>query len=136
MPHTTKISTLWIVVMFNMAFADILSFMYPGFLTQVQTGTIEGVTITPAFLLIAAVFVEIPIAMIFLSRVLAPTALRWTNVVAASVTALFIILGGSLTPHYIFFASIEVLALLYIAKLAWSLPGTPRAQRGAGEMPT
>lgn len=135
MPHTTKISTLWIVVMFNMAFADILSFMYPGFLTQAQTGTIEGVTITPEFLLIAAVFVEIPIAMIFLSRALPPISLRWTNLVAASVTLLFIILGGSLTPHYIFFASIEVLALLYIVKLAWSLPGTPRAQRSAGKVP-
>ena len=27
-----KLSTLWIFVMFNMIYADILSFMYPGFL--------------------------------------------------------------------------------------------------------
>ena len=33
-----KISTLWIVVMFNMAFADILSFITPGALQEIMTG--------------------------------------------------------------------------------------------------
>lgn len=32
-----KLSTLWIFVMFNMVFADIFSFMYPGFLKQIVT---------------------------------------------------------------------------------------------------
>lgn len=33
-----KISTLWIVVMMNMIFADILSFMLPGFLNDIMMG--------------------------------------------------------------------------------------------------
>ncbi|MGJ8528949.1 DUF6326 family protein [Maritalea sp.] len=114
-----QISTLWIVVMINMAFADILSFMYPTFLTQVATGTVDGVTITPMFMLIAAVLIEVGILMIYLSHVLKPKAARITNLVAVVITILFVVGGGSLKPHYIFFASVEVLALLYIARLAW-----------------
>ncbi len=121
MPRTTRISTLWIVVMFNMAFADILSFMDPTFLAQVATGSVEGVTITPMFLLLAAVLVEVAIVMIFLTRALSPRASRVANYVAAVITILFVVGGGSLKSHYIFFATIEVAALLYIAYLAKGL---------------
>jgi len=119
MPLANKISTLWIVVLFNMIFADLLSFMYPGFLAQIITGTVEGVTITPMFLLLAAIFIEIPILMIFLTKVLSPRTSRIANLVAVVITTLFVVVGGSLTPHYIFFGSIEVAALLYIAYLSW-----------------
>lgn len=115
-----KISTLWIVVMFNMVFADILTFISPDFLSQVATGTIDGITITPIFQLVAAIFVEVGIAMIFLTHILKPKLARITNLVAVGVTILFVVGGGSLAPHYIFFASIEVIAMLYIARLAWS----------------
>ena len=116
----TKISTLWIVVMFNMAFADIIGFVYPGTLDQLATGvTTDGIVITPAFLLVAAVLVEVGIAMIFLSRILPRKANRIANFVAVVLTTLFIVGGGSLQMHYIFFAGIEIIAMLYIAKLAW-----------------
>jgi len=120
MPIATKISILWVVVLFNMVFADILSFMVPGFLAQVATGIVEGITITPMFLLLAAVFIEIPILMIFLTRALSPRTSRVVNLVAVVITILFVIGGGSLKPHYIFMASIEVIAMLYIAYLVWS----------------
>jgi hypothetical protein len=116
----TKISTLWVVVLINMAFADILSFMDPQFLTQVATGTVEGVTITPMFLLVAAVFIEVGILMIYLSRALSRRASRVVNLVAVVLTILFVVGGGSLKPHYIFFASAELIAMFYIAYLAWT----------------
>ena len=65
-----KLSTLWIFIMFNMVFADIFSFMYPGFLKQIMAGNADGTQITPEFLLIAAMVTEISIAMVFLSRIL------------------------------------------------------------------
>jgi hypothetical protein len=40
------LSTLWIVVMFNMLFADILSFMVPGSLKEIMTGTATEFQIT------------------------------------------------------------------------------------------
>jgi hypothetical protein len=116
-----KLQALWIFIMFNMIFADIYSFMYPGFLRQVVAGgPVQGTHITPVFLLIAAVVTEIPISMVFLSRLLKYGANRWMNIISGVVTILWVIGGGSTILHYIFFASIEVLCSLIIIGLAWS----------------
>ena len=115
-----KLSTLWIFLLFNMVFADIFSFMYPGFLKQIVAGNaVDGTQATPELLLIAAVVTEISIAMVFLSRLLKYRANRWTNIIGAVITILWVIGGGSTTLHYIFFASIEVLCSLVIIWLAW-----------------
>ena len=127
MPIATTISTLWIVVLFNMVFADILGFMYPGVLAEIMTGTVEGVTVTPAFLLLAAVLIEIAIVMIYLTRVLPRKINRVLNLGAAFITAAFVIGGGTVKAHYIFFASVEVATLIYIAYLAWKWPARAHA---------
>ena len=114
-----RLSTLWIFIMFNMVFADIFSFMYPGALKQIMAGNAEGTQITPGFLLIAAIVTEIPIAMVFLSRLLKYGVNRWMNIIGGGVTILWVIGGGSTTLHYIFFASIEVVCSLVIIWLAW-----------------
>lgn len=112
-------STLWIFVMFNMVFADVLSFMNPDFLKEVATGYAGAVRITPGFLLIAAIMLEIPIIMIILSRVLKDGINRWVNIIASVITIAFVISGGSTVPHYIFFATIEVVCMLLIIWYAW-----------------
>jgi len=114
-----KLSTLWIFIMFNMVFADIFSFMYPGFLKQIMAGNADGTQITPEFLLIAAMVTEISIAMVFLSRLLKYGVNRWANIIGGVITILWVIGGGSTTLHYIFFASIEVVCSLVIIWLAW-----------------
>ena len=107
------ISTLWIVVMFTMIFADILSFMTPGMLKDVIEGSTE-IKITQPLLLIFAVLLQIPIVMIFLSRVLKHKINRILNVVASIITILFVIGGGSSFLHYFFFASVEVICMIGI----------------------
>jgi Family of unknown function (DUF6326) len=115
-----RLSTLWIFIMFNMVFADILSFMYPGALKEVLTGYAGGVHVTPGFLFGAAVVTEIPIAMIVLSRVLKHRVNRWANIVAGVITIAYVIGGGSLNQiHYIFFAAMEVACALLIVWYAW-----------------
>jgi hypothetical protein len=115
-----RLSLLWIFIMFNMVFADILSFMYPGALKEVLTGYAGGVHVTPGFLLAAAVVTEIPIAMIVLSRVLKHGANRWANIGAAVITIAYVIGGGSLDQiHYLFFAGMEVAGALLIIWYAW-----------------
>ena len=47
-----KISTLWIVVMFNMVFADILTMQIPGYARELVEGTAD-VEITEAMMLLA-----------------------------------------------------------------------------------
>jgi hypothetical protein len=57
--------------------------------------------------------------MIYLSKALPKKANRIANTIAALLTSVFILGGGSLSPHYIFFASIEILCLGYIVVLVW-----------------
>jgi len=116
-----KLSTLWVVVMFSMVFADILSFMMPGFLKELVEGSFE-IQITQGLLLVFATLLEIPIVMIFLSRVLKYRANRWANIVACAITIPFVIGMGSTDLHYIFFATIETVCMLLIVWYAWTWP--------------
>jgi Sec-independent protein secretion pathway component TatC len=72
--------------------------------------------------LIAAILLEIPIAMIFLSRVLRYRSNRWANIIAGAITIVFVIGGGSTDLHYIFFATIEVVTMALIVWYAWKWP--------------
>lgn len=121
--NRTRLSALWVVVMFSMVFADILGFMVPGVLRDIAAGQV-GVKVTQGMLLVFAVLLEIPIAMIFLSRILTPTANRWANTVAAVITTAFVIGGGSPYLHYYFFASVEVACMALIVGTVWSRRGS------------
>ena len=65
-----KISTLWIFVLFNYLYCDVMALMDTELLKQYITGNIGGIQITQGFLLGAAILMEIPISMVLLSRVL------------------------------------------------------------------
>jgi len=118
----TRISTLWIVVMINMAFADIVGFLAPA------AGPVSGpggVQITPGLLFVFAMLLEIPIAMILASRILKPKANRWANTAAAVITSVFVVGGGSMElPYYAFFATVEVACMALIIWSVWSKRGS------------
>jgi len=112
----TKLSTLWIVIMLNLIFADILSIMIE--LVNKNTLDIIGGNVTTT-MAIAAIITNIPILMIYFSRVLPYKSNRRLNIVAAFITIIYIVGGGSLLPHYLVIAGIEVLLLLSIIWIAW-----------------
>jgi hypothetical protein len=114
-----RISALWIVVLINMLFADILNFITPGTLQGIMTGYADSLRITPGILLAFAVLLEVPIAMVFLSLVLKYRINRVTNIVACVVTTAFTIGGGTANLHYAFFATAEVVCMLLIIWYAW-----------------
>ena len=118
------LSTLWIVVMINMAYADILGLFIPGALEEVAKTSVSTGTTIPQLMLGGAIMLEIPVAMIFLSRVLKQKVNRWVNIIASVITIVYVVGGGSLQPHYIFIATIEVVCMLLIAWIAlkWSTP--------------
>ena len=116
-----RLSTFWIFVMFNMVFADIVGFMDPGALEDIMTGN-TGIEITQGLLLVFSILLEIPIAMIVLSRVLGYRINRWANMIAAVITILFVVGGGSTSLSYMFFAAVEVLCMLLIIWYAWTWP--------------
>ena len=117
-----RVSTLWIVVMFSMVFADILGFMMPGVLQSMSAGQV-GVPVTQELVLVFAILLEVPIAMIFLSRVLKPGPNRWANTAAAVVTTAFVVGGGSPYLHYYFFATVEIACMALIVWSVWSRRG-------------
>jgi len=110
-----KLSTLWIVVMFNMIFADIYSIVVE--LTNMNTIDNQGDIKT--IMAIAAVVTNIPIFMIFLSRILKYKTNRLANIIAGFLTIVYVVGGGNTAPHYIIAATIEVVLLLIIIINAW-----------------
>ena len=107
----TKLSTLWIVVMLNLIFADILSIMVELINKNTLDDIIGEVTTTMA---IAALLTNIPILMVYFARVLPHKTNRLANIIAAILTTIYVVGGGSLVPHYIIIVSIEVTVLLGI----------------------
>ncbi len=112
-----KLSTFWVFVMFNMVFADIVGFLNPGALEEMI-----AMKPAPGLLLVFSILLEIPIAMIILSRLLRYSANRWANISAAVITILWVIGGGTMSVSYIFFATIEVACMLLIVWYAWMWP--------------
>ena len=115
-----KLSTLWVVVMFNMLAADVLSLFIPG--VHEDLAETAGETPISQLMLVGAIVMEIPIVMIFLSRILKYRVNRWANIIAAVITIVYVIGGGSTYPHYIFLATVEVLCMLLIIRYAWVWP--------------
>jgi len=113
-----KLSTLWIVVAINVAMADIL-----GITLQMMSGEPSEFKVSQVAMLIFAMIVEIPIAMIFLSRVLKYKVNRWANIIASVIYIVFVIVGGSWTDlSYWFFAAVEIVAMSLISWSAWKWP--------------
>lgn len=108
------LSTLWIVIMFNMLYADILGLFIPGSIAEMaKTAANVGATI-PLMMLIAAVMGNLSIVMIVLSRVLKYGVSRWANIIVGIITIVYIWGGMSTYPHYLFIASVETICLVLI----------------------
>jgi hypothetical protein len=111
-----KLSTLWIVVMISMIFADIFSIL----LEIDQKGTLGEMPFeAKSMMAIAAILTSIPILMIYFARTLPYKSNRLLNIIAGIFTILYVIGGGVLLPHYIIVASIEVIVLVVIIVKSW-----------------
>lgn len=111
-----RLSTLWIVVMINMIFADIFSIM----VELVNRNTLEIPGDVKIVMAIAALVTNIPILMIYLSRTLTYRLNRLANIIAGVFTIMYVIGGGHFAPHYIIIGSIEIIVLLMIIVKSWN----------------
>ncbi len=121
MEMKSKLSTLWIFIMFNIVMADIIGNMEPGALEAMITGNV-GFTITSEIMLLFSIIQEIPIAMIVLSRILDYRLNRWANIIAGVITIVYVIGGGENVLSYYWFATMEVLCACFIIWSAWTWP--------------
>ena len=113
----TLLSTLWIFILFNMLLRDLHEFPTEGYIEELMALKLSDPT-----MLLYGFIVEIPILMVLLSRILKDRANKWANIVAAGVAMLGI---ASTLPTAdlddIFFALINIGALLTVMRTAWTL---------------
>ena len=122
MDMKAKLSTLWIFVLFNIIFLEFHKLLQPGFIEEIITGFMGGVEMTQGVLLLGAIVLEIPIAMLLLSRLLTYEANRWANIIAGAITIMAVV-GNVLTDlDNIFFTTIIVACLSLIIWYAWKWP--------------
>jgi len=101
-------------------------------LKQFLTGKVDGLVIDKNFLLAGAVLMEIPIAMVLLSRILKYGINRWANIAAALIKTAAMIASlfvGSPSGYYVFFAVIEISTTLFIIWYAWTWVNADRESR-------
>ena len=119
-----RLSWLWVFLTVNFLYADILALFDAVYISKSVSGSIQ---FTQELLLGVAVLVEVPMAMIILSRYLKYKVNRWTNIIlgivytADTLITQFIvpILGGTTRNYYLFFGVIEILTTVMIVWYAW-----------------
>ncbi len=118
-----KLSTLWIFALFNYLYCDVLALFDPATIKDVLAGQMGGFQSSQGLLLGSAILMEIPMAMLLLSRVLKHGANRWANIIAGAimtaVQAASLFTGTAPTPYYAFFSAIEIACTALIVWLAW-----------------
>jgi hypothetical protein len=99
-----------------------MGMMDSNLLKQYLTGSVNGMTMNENFLLIAAILMEIPIAMILLSRILKYKANKWSNIISASIMTivqLTTLFAGTPTKYYLFCSIIEIAITAFIGLYAF-----------------
>lgn len=117
------LSTLWMFVLLNMVYADLLGMLRPGYLDFLEQMSQQ---LTGSTVLFFAVLMEIAIVMILLSRVLGYKANRRAHFIVIPLTILWVVvpalmpsLGETTPPSYIFFASVEVVTMVFMFWYVW-----------------
>jgi hypothetical protein len=125
----TRLSALWLFVTLNYLYCDVVTLMDPTLLKGFLAGNVGGMNVSQGFLLAAGVLVEIPMAMVLLSRVVDGKAARWANVMAAGVMTLVqtaSLFAKAPAPYYLFFSAIEIastVAIVWYATMRWERDG-------------
>lgn len=111
------LSALWLFTMLNFIYSDILMIIINPTIYAKAASKMSGPTI-----LIFAVLMEIPIAMVLLSRILPHRINRWANIVAGIESTIFVAstLMGRPPSYYVFFATIEIACTIFIVWYAWT----------------
>jgi hypothetical protein len=106
-----KLSLLWIFVIVNMAYADILSLMDS---TSIIRGIMAGASLPAGGLLAGAIVMETSFAMVIL-----PWILNYKVTFIIGVFMIWQIGIGGHGLYYVFFATVEVVCILLIIWFAW-----------------
>lgn len=110
-----KLTLLWIFVIVNMAYADILSLMDPA---SIIRGIMAGNPLPAGGLLAGAIVMETSFAMVILPWILNYKVNRWVTIIIGVFMILQIVIGGH-GPYYVFFETVESVCILLIIWFTW-----------------
>lgn len=118
--NNSVISALWIFYMLNLFARDIHELGRPGMLEQVMSGTIDGVKVTELLMLMGGLMAAMPIAMALASLVMSRNISRGLNLVFAPLTIAMTVMTN-LEPDLdnLFFAGLQIAAMLVAVRIAW-----------------
>jgi hypothetical protein len=121
-----KLAALWASFMFLYIYVDYFHLYMPGSIKDILVGKVFVFDISYVFLMIAMIFVTIPVLMIFLSVALQAKVNRWTNIIVATLFIPYMLfnLVGEAWAHMYFAATIEVTLLCVIIRYSWKWPLT------------
>ena len=134
MPDTReRLSLLWLFALLNYLYADVIG------LWAIISSPHSFAGLAPWVLMASAILMEIPIAMILACRLLPFKMNRLANIIAGGLVTF---INGFLTyvpplvgwgkppafPEYLFFATIETVATVFIIWQAWTWRGLGQAQ--------
>lgn len=88
-----KLSALWVARMLIGFLGDVLRFFEPGMMEQIIAGEVAGMQMTHEMLLVGAIIMVFPIAMVFLSLTLKDKTNRGANISLAIFLFGFDIIG-------------------------------------------
>lgn len=114
-----RLSTLWIFLLFNILFRDMHELFRPGLLEQMISGTVNGTLVSNEMLLVAGIILEIPIAMIVLSRILNYKINRWANISAGILMTVSVVTNPPRDLDDYWFISMGLIASISIVYYAW-----------------
>lgn len=111
------LSTLWIFILINMIYADIIGMLRPNYIELLNQMSKQ---LTSGSILTFSILMEVPIIMILLSRILPRKSNRIMNFIAIPISIMYVIFGGLDNPpiSYLFFASVEIITMLFILGIA------------------
>ena len=112
---------LWIFVTLNYLYCDLFGLMDPPILNQFISGEVNGLTMNEDFLLIASFLMQIPMAMVLVSRFGRGKVNKWANVVAGSIMTIVQVLTlfiGATTSYYLFYSIVEISTTMAVIVLA------------------
>src|SRR5262245_7717937 len=123
-----RLSVLWLFATLNYIYADVF------FCIDVLGSGKGGAAVlhfSPGAWLGIAILMEIPIAMILLSRILKPTANHLANIVACIIETAAVLLTSFVLPilhlmgtssYYLFFGAVEVACTALVVWYGWRWP--------------
>lgn len=119
----TKISALWVAMLFVFAYVDLFSLYRPDFRADIEAGQIAGLAINQSFLLGTTAYIIIPSLMVILALLLPSRVGRAANVVLGVIYGLTIVVGAiGEWNYYILGSVVEVTLLATIVFYAWTWP--------------